>query len=215
MTTSVKLSVVEQTGFHGQEIAGFVLTPQGQPTSHPDAKFTYTFETFFHPFVGELIATLNHGTLADMLNPETLHKLKDTSFFKDFYLPNPDGSPTVDIPDSSLPEKRIDVSSAGPYANYNWEMLFHLPLNVAVHLSKNQRFAEARRWFHLIFDPTCTDDLPPLQRFWKFLAFRYPDKPGTPTRLDDLLLLLSKPPGELTQTEVAQKNDILNGYHGI
>ncbi len=26
---------------------------------------------------------------------------------------------------------------------------------------------------------------------------------------------MSKPPGELTQTEVAQKNDILNGYHGI
>jgi hypothetical protein len=216
MTT--KSSVVEEMGFHSQEISEFFLNPQGQPGSHPDTKFTYTFETFFHPFVGELIATLNQGTLADMMNPETLHKLTDSTFFKRFYLPNPDPSPTVDIPDtpdSPLPSKRIDVSSGGPYANYNWEMLFHLPLAVAVHLSKNQRFAEARRWFHLIFDPTCTDNLPPLQRFWKFLAFRYAEEPGTPARLGDLLLLLSKPPGELTTDETKTKDKLLSGYHGI
>jgi hypothetical protein len=53
--------------------------------------------------------------------------------------------------------KEIDVSVDGPYANYNWELFFHIPLTIAVHLSKNQRFAEAQRWFHYIFDPTSTD----------------------------------------------------------
>jgi hypothetical protein len=28
---------------------------------------------------------------------------------------------------------------------------------VAVHLSNNQRFAEAQQWFHLVFDPTNAD----------------------------------------------------------
>ena len=53
--------------------------------------------------------------------------------------------------------KEIDVSDHGPYANYNWELFFHVPLTVAVHLSKTQRFAEAQRWFHYIFDPTSND----------------------------------------------------------
>ena len=59
-------------------------------------------------------------------------------------------------------------------ANYNWELLFHIPLTIAVHLSKNQRFAEAQRWFHYIFDPTSNDDVDAdaPQRFWKFLRFR-------------------------------------------
>ena len=48
-----------------------------------------------------------------------------------------------------------------------------MPLTIAVHLSKNQRFAEAQRWFHYIFDPTSTDTSVPVpQRFWRFLAFR-------------------------------------------
>jgi hypothetical protein len=189
-------------------MAQVVFTPQGQSTAHQDTRFTYTFESFFHPFIGDLIATINHGTLADMLNPETLHSLTDSSFFAKFYTPNP-----VELPNDSLPTKNIDVSIGGPYAIYNWEMLFHLPFTVAVHLSKNQRFAEARRWFHLIFDPTCTDQLPPRRRFWKFLAFRYPDE--TPNKLDDLLVLLSKLPGELTSTEKKEKDNLLIGYHGI
>ena len=47
--------------------------------------------------------------------------------------------------------KAIDVSTSGPYSNYNRELFFHIPLMVATHLSKNQRFAEAQRWFHDIF----------------------------------------------------------------
>ncbi len=97
MTTSAVF--LKESGFHSQEIAGFVLNPQGQPTTHQDAKFTYTFETFFHPFVGKLIATLNQGTLADMMNPKTLNGLTDAAFFKQFYKPNPDPMPTVNIPD--------------------------------------------------------------------------------------------------------------------
>ena len=53
-----------------------------------------------------------------------------------------------------LPRLEFDFDEHGPYANYNWELFFHVPLTIAVHLSKNQRFAEAQRWFHYIFDPT-------------------------------------------------------------
>ena len=92
--------------------------------------------------------------------------------------------------------KEIDVREGGPYANYNWELLFHVPLTIAVHLSKNQRFAEAQRWFHYIFDPTSNDtSVPEPQRFWNFLAFR---QSGDVTQIDELLALLSKPASECT-----------------
>ena len=48
-----------------------------------------------------------------------------------------------------------------------------------MHLSKNQRFAEAQRWFHYVFDPTSTDPTSPApQRFWKFLRVPPGDDPA-------------------------------------
>jgi hypothetical protein len=112
---------------------------------------------------------------------------------------------------TDFPIKEIDVSVSGPYANYNWELFFHIPLTIAVHLSKNQRFAEAQRWFHFIFDPTCNDtSILPLQRYWKFLAFR---KPGDVKQIDELLTVLSKenPSGD----EQRLRDQIVAGYEAI
>ena len=83
----------------------------------------------------------------------------------------------------ALEDQDIDVSIGGPYANYNWELLYHIPVMVAVHLSNNQRFAEAQKWFHLVFDPTSTDTtVPPPERFWKSFVFRNGQGIRTSTR---------------------------------
>ena len=42
-------------------------------------------------------------------------------------------------------------------------------LRYETRLMQNQRFAEARRWFHYIFDPTHTGGETP-ERFWKIKA---------------------------------------------
>ena len=47
-----------------------------------------------------------------------------------------------------------------------------MPLTVAMHLSKNQRFAEAQQWFHYIFDPTDNSNGPTPERFWKVKPFQ-------------------------------------------
>jgi hypothetical protein len=96
-------------------------------------------------------------------------------------------------------------------------------LTIAVHLSKNQRFAEAQRWFHYLFDPTSTDEVmtDPItnettqlkeKRFWKFLAFR---QPKDVKQIDELLFLLSKPDDECSDDELAEKKDILDQYQAI
>jgi hypothetical protein len=185
--------------------------------SHPDIKFTYTFENFFHPFVGSLIAKLNYESLPKMMDATWQNSLKtadptahpEEDFFHRLYNPNPNHNKLVQIESFA---KEIDVSVHGPYANYNWELFFHIPLTVAVHLSKTQRFAEAQRWFHYIFDPTCTDQTQePPKRFWKFLAFRTDPEPK---QIDYLLSLLSGTTN-LSKDDQQRRQETLDGYDAI
>ncbi len=173
-------------------------------------EFTYDFSNFFHPFVGELIAKLNKDSLPGLLDPVYQKKdLRDETFFNNFYTVLPGGTA---FKIKHYP-KEIDVSIGGPYANYNWELLFHIPLTIAVHLSKNQRFAEAQRWFHYIFDPTCNDTaVPSPQRYWKFLAFRYG---ADTTPIDEQLVLLSTPDDKLTDPQQTLKKSVLASYEAI
>jgi hypothetical protein len=130
------------------------------------------------------------------------------NFFESFYHPTNDRLVEV----ISFP-KEIDVDLHGSYSNYNWELFFHIPLTIAVHLSKTRRFAEAQRWFHYIFDPTSNDrTVEPPMRFWKFLSFR---NDTTPKGIDDLLTLLSRQPAELSADDQALRDDVLNGYRAI
>jgi len=126
------------------------------------AKFTYTFYNHFHPFVGELVEQLNKKSIAGLLDAGFHESLKQ-DFFNAVYDPN-EKDKTVEV--RYFP-REIEISEDGAYSVYNWELLFHVPLTIAVHLSKNQRFVEAQRWFHYIFDPTARDG-----QFWRFLAFR-------------------------------------------
>jgi hypothetical protein len=69
------------------------------------------------------------------------------------------------------PVKELDFSPHGAYSVYNWELFFHVPLTLAMHLGKNGRFVEAQRWLHVLFDPTDNSDGPAPERFWKVLPF--------------------------------------------
>lgn len=173
-------------------------------------QFTYAFANFFHPFTGELLAKLNRDSLPGMLDAGFLKGLEEKNFFQSFYNADPDNDLLVVVKHGP---KEIDVSLGGPYANYNWELLFHIPLAVAVHLSKNQRFAEAQRWFHYIFDPTSNDaSVPAPQRYWKFLAFRYP---GPQHTLEEILRLLSTPRSDLPPADQELQDQVMQGYAAI
>ena len=72
--------------FHGeQDVAAIddVRIDQGQET-----EFVYTFENFFHPFVGNLVKELNINSLRGMLDPVFLEGLKGLA------------DPAVDVPDT-------------------------------------------------------------------------------------------------------------------
>ena len=163
--------------------------------------FSYEFQNFYHPFIGDLIKQLNLTSVAGMLTPSFLGGLGGEPYpASDYSSISP--AVTIDDPD-------IDVSIGGPYANYNWELLYHIPVMIAVHLSNNQRFAEAQNWFHLVFNPTSTDTsvLPPA-RFWTSYVF---SGEGQIQNIAALINLLSS-----TDAADAQaRAQVIAGYNAI
>jgi Tc toxin complex TcA C-terminal TcB-binding domain len=97
------------------------------------------------------------------------------------YVPNPD------IVDQPYPVKNIDFSYNGAYSLYNWELFFHAPLLIAVHLSQNQKYQDAQNWFHYIFNPTDNSAGPTPERFWQVQPFQYTDV----TMIQEILVNLS------------------------
>jgi hypothetical protein len=193
--------VVGKTPGLPHPIGGFVEVDQ----------FTYNFENFFHPWVGSLIQRLNQTSVAGMLDPGFLGGLVQTFFPTEYRVVATGGSLSRAQVISN--PKIIDVSAAGPYAIYNWELFYHIPVMVAVHLSNNQRFAEAQNWFHLVFDPTSTDtSVPTPQRFWKFLGFR---GLNPAQNINTLLQLLSTPDDQLSPVDQQTKQAVVTGYDAM
>jgi len=115
----------------------------------------------------------NAGKIAELAQ-ETKVKLVDGGpvpvLYSEIFTParyNPS-----DLVRKDYPVRDLDFSPRGAYAVYNWELFYHLPMMIALHLSKNQRFAEAQRWFHFLFDPTDDSDGPTPERFWKVRPFK-------------------------------------------
>ncbi|OUL29490.1 insecticidal toxin protein [Nostoc sp. RF31YmG] len=101
------------------------------------------------------------------------------------------------------PVKDLDFTSSGAYSVYNWELFFHVPITVAIHLSKNGRFAEAQQWFHYIFDPTDDSNGPTPERFWKVKPFQYTDV----KLIEDILVNLS------ANVDPKLRQDTINSIH--
>src|SRR6266568_89557 len=93
----------------------------------------------------------------------------------------------TDLVQQPYPVRDLDFTSSGAYSVYNWELFYHVPLAIAIHLSKNQRYEDAQRWFHFIFDPTDSSDGPTPERFWKVKPFQYTEV----KQIEDILVNLS------------------------
>jgi hypothetical protein len=155
-----------------------VIKPGALSTPHNPAEFR--FETFFHPYTAEFQRRLSRYGVPGLLNIDSQQpaKLPPVTSFLEAYEPD---RTTVKRP---LPVHDVDFTFTGAYSLYNWEIFFHVPLFLATRLSQNQRFEEAMRWFHFIFDPAAGSAADPApQRYWNVLPLRETQ----PKRLDQML----------------------------
>jgi len=157
----------------------------------------YTFTTFYHPYVCDFIRRLNRGGIDELLlwsPPDSANPTGPTQLDTNLEFFQPTYQPLA--VDGQYPQEFVDFTYGTPYADYNWELFFHAPLRIATRLSQNQRFDEAMKWFHYIFDPTRGYDdpglLPDVQqrvRYWKVKALR-DEARKIPTTLQQLLVQL-------------------------
>jgi hypothetical protein len=114
----------------------------------------YHFSLGYHPYSCQFIGQLHGFGIEGLLNPAYTfwqrQLASDSPTFANDYLPS-------EVVGKPYPVNFIDFYY-GAYAAYNWEIFFHIPFLLADRLMKNQRFEEARQWFHYIFDPTCGAD---------------------------------------------------------
>jgi hypothetical protein len=170
------------------------------PITYTIAETSYDFQNFFHPFVGTLIRQLNLTSVPGMLDSDFLKTCYHAYTHAD-YVPNASVKVTLE------PQNIDVVLPGGPYAVYNWELLYHIPVMVAVHLSNNQRFSEAQKWFNLVFDPTNAEG-----QYWRSFVFNG----ASPVQdIAALLELLSTPDANLTQTQIQTKANVITGYNAI
>ena len=122
----------------------------------------YTFETFSHPYLCEMQSALNAGGTWALMSLDQQSRQELQAF--DGYAPSARAVQPFPLDD-------IDFQTGGAYEIYNWEVFFHIPLMIATRLTQNQRFEDAQRWFHYIFDPTGRPGGAVPQRFWNFKPF--------------------------------------------
>lgn len=176
----------------------------GQNVGRRMTRRTYRFQNHVHAFTGDLIARLNRSSVEGLFDPVWLEGLR-RDFFEAAYKPVRDFGQDVEAEPHLL-----EFAPGGAYSAYNWEIFFHLPMAVAAQLSASRRFAEAQRWYHLIFDPLGSDaSIPPPNRYWKFLGFRQAD--GM-TGIDEMLVLLATPDSTLTSAQKQRRQMVLLGY---
>jgi hypothetical protein len=147
---------------------------------------SYLFRVHFHPYAAQFVKRLVEKSVPGLQSIDTEYLTKPDGSFETL----PDGKPKPVLYDALFsatkynpsemveepyPVKDVDFSSSGAYAVYNWELFFHVPLTIAVQLSKSGRYEDAMRWFHFIFDPTDSSQGPTPERFWKVKPFQSTD----------------------------------------
>ena len=154
-----------------RQMAAVNLQPEFRPrTLIPTFSTTreYRFVNFHHPYLCDFEKTLNRQGITGLLSLDSQSLGNANSF--DVYMPQARVL-------NEHPRDEVEFQSAGAYEIYNWELFFHIPLLIASRLQANQRFQEAQRWFHFIFDPTGASggDIP--QRYWRTKPFHERLKP--------------------------------------
>ncbi|MDQ2894182.1 MAG: neuraminidase-like domain-containing protein [Actinomycetota bacterium] len=193
--------------------SAWLPVPPSYPASAP-FEVRYSFHRFYHPYTRLMWHQLGQGGFPALydrdlqLKPDTIDPSgADVFSFRDTYQPF---TPRVTWGEDN---EIIDFGTDAAYAVYNWELFFHAPLFIAERLSQNQKFEDALKWFHYIFDPTRQGPEPIPQRFWIMKPLGSLTAPAIlAERINNLLLLVNqRDPNAVAQVD-RWKRDPFNPF---
>ena len=157
----------------------------------------YKFTTHYHPYSCDFLRRLGAGGFERLLTLETQQQQSGFDFettYKPQYVAKP------------YPVENVTLEIDGAYSLYNWELFFHIPMMVADRLSKNQRFEEAMRWYHFVFNPLnpSATDSDNVSRNWQFQRFAELAETGDAKKRLEAYLNPSNPDYAETQAAIRQ-----------
>jgi ABC toxin N-terminal region/Neuraminidase-like domain len=170
----------------GRELLAIYLEPDPALSAGGTAEVKFKFERLNTFAVHALSDRLFADGIDGLLSLDS-QNLEEPDFGKKVL------SDAVIAPKNQQAHETIDnhIDFDGAYGMYYDEIFFHAPLLIANLLNANQRFAEAQRWYHYIFNPVAQEQdgtgapASPNDRYWRFRRFR--DLPQTPDELADML----------------------------
>jgi hypothetical protein len=118
--------------------------------------------------INQLSENLFVGGIDKLLSIES-QKTKELDFWEEY-------GPKGDYVSRSLNNILSTIDFKGAMRLYFEEVFFHVPFLIANSLNSNQKFEEAQKWYHYIFNPTA-DEEGGIQgknkdRYWRYLPFR-------------------------------------------
>lgn len=138
------------------------------------------FTTFYHPYTCLMLSQVERFGVEGLFRPESTGTSEETLGLIRQHTSSEiiDSVSPIEAPFSSsygldrlFPVENYDFGN-GPYSVYNWELFYHSVVLIADQLHQSQRFSEARKWLHYIFDPTQTDIGEEQVDFWRIKPFK-------------------------------------------
>lgn len=179
-------------------------------------KYTkYAASVFYHPYTCLFLERVRRFGVAGILDPVVATQGGDVSL--QYQAADQPLAPDHEYFDENTivyqkhPTADIDLRYGGAYSVYNWELFFHIPMYIADRLMAENRFEEAQRWLHYIFDPTRN----PQQvgdteclHYWNFKEFR---ENSEHMSIAQLLELLHYPGGD--NELIGKKKEMIDQIH--
>ena len=123
---------------------------------------TYSYRWLGTSLVNKVTTSLTLGGITALLSVDNQAALVEES-------------PQVAILNSSVtPLFSADpISPLGAFSTYYREVFFHIPFLIANHFNSQQKFADAQRWYHYLYNPTANEPTANERtRPWRYLEFR-------------------------------------------
>lgn len=133
-------------------------------TDQPFSDWKFGVQRLTNPTIKKLKRKLESGGVKAFLNRDTQSEPKTP------VMPFSRLAPTPNV----IGPKAADgtqIDFEGLYAEYNWELFYHIPMMIAYNLSAGTQHADSMKWFHYVFDPTKPPDEDLQKYYWNFFPF--------------------------------------------
>lgn len=128
-------------------------------------------DIFHHPFSPQLITAASSSTEITGISPmESIYRSLPENYIAPAFGQAASVLPPPSPADPQIPDQ-VFAELSKPYSQYNWELGFHGPMQIAEALLKSQQFDQALAVLHQVFNPYIEGV--DIRRVWQWYPFQH------------------------------------------